>query len=89
MLLTMLLTCCVTKPVESVRLEYIIPELTFPIFPALTDAEKNEDGTISVSKDWIVLLAEYKIRIEETEKTYNDLRELYKNKVTLTEGDLK
>ena len=64
-----------------------MPELTFPIFPDLTEAVKNEDGTISVSSDWIVLLAEYRIRIEETEKTYNDLRALYKN--TPTKGELK
>ena len=87
----MLLTSCLSpkKPAESVRIEYFVPELTFPDFPVLTDAVRNNDGTVSVSSDWIVLLAEYKIRIEETEETYNDLRALYKNKNIPTEGELK
>lgn len=55
----------------------VIPELSFPIFPALDGAVKNSDGTVSVSADWIVRIAEYKIRIEETEKTYGDLKALY------------
>ncbi len=74
-LTTLFLNC------QSERIEYIekpyIPELNFPVFPILADAQKNIDGTVSVSGDWIMRLAEYKIRIEETEKTYNDLKALY------------
>ncbi|MBD5437728.1 MAG: hypothetical protein HDR37_04025 [Treponema sp.] len=54
-----------------------VPELVFPIFPALSGAERNGDGTVTVSEDWIVRLAEYRIRIEETEKTYGNLRSLF------------
>lgn len=72
----MLLTSCV-----SIRTEYIekpvVPSITFPIFPALTEATRNGDGTVTVNEDWIVRLAEYKIRIEETESDYNDLKALY------------
>ena len=32
--------------------------------------------TLSVPNEWILRLAEYKIRIEETEKNYMDLKAL-------------
>ena len=56
-----------------------MPEITFPFFPVLEDAQENADGTITVSREWIVELAEYKIRIEETEANYNELKALYKS----------
>jgi len=74
MLLTMLLMSCVTT-------EYIdrpvVPAITFPSFPVLENPARNADGTVTVSGDWIRRLAEYKIRIEETEKTYNEVKEMY------------
>jgi len=66
----------------SAKIEYIekpvVPEINFPIFPELENGVLNEDGSVTVSADWIVRLAEYKIRIEETESNYNDLKALYK-----------
>ena len=76
MLSAMLLTACVSPKVEYVE-KPVVPELVFPIFPALDGGVKNPDGTVSVPGEWIVRVAEYKIRIEETEKNYNDLKALY------------
>lgn len=45
----------------------------------MSDFERK-GGRVSVSEDWIVRLAEYKIRIEETEKNYNDFRALYEKR---------
>ena len=56
-----------------------MPEISFPIFPALEGESENADGSVTVPADWIVRLAEYKIRIEETEKNYNDLKALYES----------
>ena len=67
MLLTMLLTSCVSNEVVYVDKPYI-PDLDFPTFPVLEGGEDNGNSTVTVSSDWILRLAEYKIRIEETEK---------------------
>ena len=65
----------------SAKIEYIekpvVPEINFPIFPELENEVLNEDESVTVSADWIVRLAEYKIRIEEIENDYNDLKALY------------
>ena len=73
-LLAMLLTHCIhTEYIEKP----VVPSLDFPIFPTLENEIRNDNGTVTVSGEWIVNLAEYKIRIEETEKTYSELKELY------------
>lgn len=51
--------------------------MVFPVFPALEGAERNADGTVSVPESWIVRLAEYRLRIAETEKNYVDIKSLY------------
>lgn len=56
-----------------------MPEISFPIFPALENEVLNDDGNVTVPAEWIVRLAEYKIKIEETEKNYSDLKELYES----------
>ena len=70
-----LLTNCVSPKVEYIEKPYV-PEIDFPIFPAIENFERK-NGRVIVSEDWIVRLAEYKIRIEETEKNYSDLKALY------------
>lgn len=75
-LLAMLLTSCVSGKVEYIEKAYV-PELNFPIFPALDGGIENADGSVSVSAEWIIQLAEYKIRIEETEKNYNEIKDNY------------
>ncbi len=67
-----LLTCCV-----STRTEYRVPELNWPEFPALEEGLDKGNGRVEVTDEWIVRLAEYRIRIEETEKNYNELKRLY------------
>lgn len=77
MLLTMLLSSCASN---GTREKVFVPELVFPVFPSLDGGEKKSDGTVSVSGEWLVRLAEYRIRIEETEKNYNDIKALYEGK---------
>lgn len=76
MLAATLLTCC-----QSTKTTYIdrpvLPELVFPVFPELSGAVRNADGTVTVGVDWIVRLAEFRIRLDETEKNYNELKALY------------
>ena len=76
MLLTTLLTSCVSDKIVYIDRAFV-PEISFPIFPTLEGGSENADGTVTVDGAWIVELAEYKIRIEETEKNYNDLKALY------------
>lgn len=76
MLLATLLTSCVSAKIEYIE-KPCLPELNFPVFPELKNERLNEDGSVTVPADWVVRLAEYKIRIEETESSYNDLKALY------------
>lgn len=73
LLITPLMSCATTK-VETATV--IVPNINFPIFPDLIDAEETESGVL-VSKDWIVSLARYRILIEEAEKNYNEIKGLY------------
>ena len=70
------LTSCISDRIEYIEKPYV-PEISFPIFPELDGEKVGADGFVSVPSEWIVRLAEYKIRIEETEKNYNDLKALY------------
>lgn len=60
---------------QSVRVEnkYIVPDISFPKFPAL-DREIHTDGSWTIPKESVDELAEYYIRIQETEKNYNDIK---------------
>jgi hypothetical protein len=50
-----------------------VPDIDFPDFPAL-DREINSDGSWTIPKDSVDALAEYYIRIQETEQNYNDIK---------------
>jgi len=65
-----LLNCQSTTDVKK---EMYIPEIIFPEFPVLEEYERK-DGKITVPEEYILQLAEYKIRIEETEQNYNDIK---------------
>ena len=68
---------CRTTNIEYVE-KTTVPEITFPVFPVLSGAVRNkEEKTVSVPEEWIVRLGEYRIRIEETEKTYTELKKTY------------
>lgn len=73
-LLAMLLTSCTS--IEYVDRPFV-PEIVFPVFPALDGEERNADGTVSVPGEWLVRLAEYRIRLEEAERNYNGIKALY------------
>lgn len=73
----MLLTACVSPQIITVE-KTEVPEITFPIFPLADGMVDNKDGSVSVPSEWLVRLEEYHIRIEETEKNYNDLRNMYR-----------
>ena len=69
----LLMSCQSTSYIEKP----FVPAITFPTFPVLEDYTRNNNGTVTVNETWIKKLAKYKIRIEETEKTYNDIKALY------------
>lgn len=70
--LSLLMTSC-----QSVRVEYkyIVPDIDFPKFPAL-EREVHSDGSWDIPKQSVDALAEYYIRIQETEKDYKDIKRL-------------
>lgn len=72
--LIMLLTSCV-----STKIKYVVPDIDFPTFPLVENISNNGDGTVTVDSDWIVRLAEYSIKIKETEDNYMGIKELYEN----------
>ena len=75
-LLIMPLMSCVTKIKKENKV--VVDELVFPVFPDLSNYEhKRTENGVLVSDEYILALSKYKIQIEETEKTYNDIRELY------------
>ena len=63
-----LLACCRSPTVERAYL----PELSFPPFPPIETAESG----VTVSEDWVIRLAEFRIRLEELEADYADMKGL-------------
>ena len=78
-LLPMLLLGCVSPQIVTVE-KTVVPEIVFPNFPLADKMTDNKDGTVSVPNEWLVRLEEYHIRIGETEKNYEMLKELYEGK---------
>lgn len=66
LLLTLLMSC------QSVSTCHV-PDLVFPEFPPIELAESG----IVVSENWLIRLAEFRIRLEELESSYNALAERY------------
>lgn len=62
---------------QSVRVEYryIVPDIEYPKFPAL-EREVHKDGSWTIPKESVDLLAEYYVKIQESEKNYNDIKRL-------------
>lgn len=75
-----LLTACASTEIITIE-KTVVPSISFPIFPLAESMSDNKDGTVSVPYEWLVRLEEYHIMIEATEKTYNELKEIYKNEV--------
>lgn len=74
-LLAMHLISCATTKTE---VKTIVPEIVFPIFPELNEYRITDEGVI-VPTEWIIRVAEYTIQIDETEKNYVQIKELYEN----------
>jgi len=75
-LIMLLMSCQSTSYIDRP----FVPDIYFPDFPPLDSPMRNSDGTVTVSGDWIRRLAEYKIRIEETERTYKTIQKIYAEK---------
>lgn len=73
--LIMLFPSCKSSDVVEVD-RYVMPTLVFPDFPILDSATDNGD-TVTISKEFFLSLAEYKIKIEQTQADYKDLCEIY------------
>lgn len=73
----MMALCLLMISCQSARVEYkyIVPDVDFPKFPIL-DREVHADGSWTLPKDSVDLLAEYYVRIMETEKDYKDIKRL-------------
>lgn len=76
MLLTMLLTSCVSTRTEY---KFIVPDIDFPTFPLADEIRSIGNGKCEVDEDWIINIAEYSIRIQETENNYREIKKLYEN----------
>ena len=72
----MLLASCLTDRIKPVEKPVLI-DLYFPEFPSMPSCTRNADGSVTVSGDYIVSLAEFKIKYEEAMKNYEDLRCIY------------
>ena len=77
MLLVTPLTACRSTKIITIEKTHV-PIIDFPAFPIAETMTDNKDGTVTVPSEWIVRLEEYHIRIEEAEKTYEDVLRLYK-----------
>lgn len=73
-----LVSCLLMTSCQSVRVEYkyIVPEITFPIFPAM-DREVHSDGSWTIPKEDVYLLAEFYIKYQSTVETYKHDKELF------------
>lgn len=78
----LLLPSCQTTKASSdfCQVQYVVPAIDFPPFPELYGAEETSDGDVNVPKEWILSLADYKIRIEQAQKLYNDLLIIYEER---------
>ena len=71
--LTLLCLSCMTTQATT---EYVVPEIDFPTFPILTGAYGINEVETVVPNSWLFKLAEYKIRIDETEKNYKTVKQI-------------
>lgn len=72
------MTSC--QSVKTVYVDrYVVPEITFPIFPAM-DREIHADGSWTIPKDDVDLLAEFYIKYQSAVDTYKHDKELFERK---------
>ena len=63
---------------QSARTSPELPPLSFPEFPESDGMEVSEDGrTVTVDADWIVRLAEFRIKYDAVREEYSCLADIY------------
>lgn len=72
-LLMQLTSCAGTRVVERV----VCPEILWPAFPVLGRCDFIDEGTANIDRDYLVRLAEYRIRIESEEEKYEAIKAMY------------
>ena len=74
----LLMTSC--QSVKTVYVDrYVVPEITFPIFPAM-DREIHADGSWTIPKEDVDLLAEFYLKYQSAVETYKHDKELFEGK---------
>lgn len=69
------MTSCLTNKVVYVD-RYVVPEITFPIFPAL-EREIHKDGSWTIPKEDVDSLAEFYVKYQSTIETYKHNKDLF------------
>ena len=78
MALCLLMTSC--QSVKTVYVDrYTVPEITFPIFPAM-DREIHADGSWTIPKEDVDALAEFYLKYQSAVETYKHDKELFEGK---------
>ena len=76
-----LVSCLLMTSCRSVKVEYkyVVPEITFPIFPAM-DREIHADGSWTIPKEDVDSLAEFYLKYQSAVETYKHDKELFEGK---------
>ena len=59
------------------KIEYVVPDIDFPVFPLADSITNNNDGTCTVNDEWIVQLRMFQIDYERCEKDYRQIKEVW------------
>lgn len=78
-----LVSCLLMTSCQSVKVvyvdKYVVPDITFPIFPSM-ERTIHADGSWTLPKESVDLLAEYYLKIKATEATYEHDKKLFEEK---------
>ena len=74
-------SCLLMTSCQSVKVvhKYTVPDIVFPIFPAL-DREIHADGSWTIPKDDVDALAEFYVKYQSVVETYKHDKELFEGK---------
>ena len=75
-MLCVMAMCLLIISCQSVRVEYkyIVPDIKYPEFPLL-EREVHKDGSWTITKESVDQLAEYYVKIQESEKSYKEINQ--------------
>ena len=76
--------CLLTTSCQSGKVEYrtVVPNLVFPVFPSL-ERTMNADGSWTIPRESVDLLAEFYIKYSALEETYRHDKETFKDADTV------